>query len=123
MYYAVLHEVLIAAADLFVGRVRRRTDRYRIVYRSVDHGRLKMVCEQATNKSRPFGADIAAFSIEVVQLQQKRHSADYDPLYRPLQSDARVQLQSGRAAVRRFRRAAAADREAFLTQLLFKERK
>jgi len=92
-YYGVFHFILTAAADEFVGVTKRTDRRYVLVYRSVDHRSLKDLCEEVrkqTLKSKyqqnaptnGFGANIQAFAIAFIELQEKRHAADYDPSIR-----------------------------------------
>ena len=132
-YYGVFHATLTAAADHFVGAAKRGTHRYGLVYRSVQHGALRSLCEIAT-KQQPtaryvphlpdgsFGPNISAFAAAALELQEKRHSADYDPLIRVKTSDARLAIGTARAALQRFNSATASEREAFLTLLLFAPR-
>ena len=90
-YYAVFHAVVTQAADELVGKTNRTTPRYALVYRSIDHSSLRKVCENVDKKTLPqkyskyspkggFGPDLTALANAVVDLQEKRHSADYDPL-------------------------------------------
>jgi hypothetical protein len=65
------------------------------------------------------GADVAAFATAVVELQEKRHKADYDPMSRVRLSDALLAISTARAAVNRFRRASSPRKRAFLALLLF----
>ena len=66
-----------------------------------------------------FGPNITAFAAAVVDLQEKRHDADYDPMRRMNRSDALVAI---RTALRRFEKASAARRGMFLSLLLFPPR-
>jgi hypothetical protein len=133
-YYAAFHTALIAAADEFVGVTLRHTREYALVFRSVDHRGLKLVCEEVV-KSTPkpgyaayiptggFGAEIIDFADAFPNLQEQRHSADYDPLGRFRTSDAKSVIVTARAIIGRFRAASAADRKAFLFLLLFPPRR
>jgi hypothetical protein len=69
-----------------------------------------------------FGSDLQAFARAVAELQQRRHSADYDPLARFKISDARLAITTGRTALARFEAADASDRRMFLTLLVFNPR-
>jgi hypothetical protein len=132
-YYGLFHAVLTAAADQVVGTTKRATDQYGLVYRSIDHRSLRKLCEEATKKTPTakyapyvpaggFGSNISAFADAVVDLQEKRHSADYDPLIRVRTSDAALAVSTARAAIQRFGGAPAVQREAFLSLLLFPPR-
>jgi hypothetical protein len=132
-YYGVFHATLTAAADQVVGATRRSSGHYALVYRSIDHKTLRILCEIAQRRSPPakhapyipaggFGPNISAYAEAVVDLQEKRLSADYDPRIRIKSFDAKLAIRAGRAAVQRLNAAAASEREAFLSLLLFSPR-
>lgn len=132
-YYGVFHFVLTAAADEFVGVTKRATVRYALVYRSVDHRGLRDLCNEMkksqlsakydrTAPASGFGANIQAFASAFIELQEKRHAADYDPSIRVKTSDALLALSTARSAVRRFTGANATRRKAFLSLVLFAPR-
>jgi hypothetical protein len=128
-YYGLFHFCLAAAADELVGASQRATSRYALVYRSIDHKALKDLCVEASKptpaaKYRPyfpsggFGPAIKAFSTAAIELQEKRHLADYNPLPRFRTSDASLAVSTARSAVRRFQTAEEDHRKAFLTLLV-----
>ena len=89
-YYGIFHFCLTAAADEFVGVTQRATSRYALVYRSIDHRTLRDLCLEAKKptpqaKFAPyfpaggFGPNIQTFCTFAVELQLKRHLADYNP--------------------------------------------
>jgi hypothetical protein len=132
-YYGIFHAAVTAATDLFIGAVHRGTKQYGLVYRSVDHRWLRELCEQAQKQTLPgrfsayapqsgFGSDIAAFATAVIELQEKRHRADCDPLIRVNSADAILAVTTARAALARLQQADPASRQAFLTFLLFRPR-
>jgi hypothetical protein len=55
-------------------------------------------------------------------MQDKRHTADYDPLFRAKKSDAVIALRQARTAFAQFQKADASERDAFLLLLLFRPR-
>ncbi|WP_375395680.1 hypothetical protein [uncultured Sphingomonas sp.] len=127
--YGLFHFIVTALADEFVGRTKRSDSRYTLVYRSVDHRALKTLCAQTTRPGPTprylpfaptggFGTNIQAFSMAIVELQEKRHNADCDPSMRFGTSDAQLAISTARTALRRFGRASSARRKAFLTLLL-----
>ena len=84
VYYAVFHAVATEATDDFVGRAQRQSPRYALVYRSIDHRPLRVLCEEVQKDELPkkyskyepnggFGADFKALAAAVVDLQEKRH--------------------------------------------------
>jgi uncharacterized protein (UPF0332 family) len=131
-YYGVFHATVTAAADLYVGATKRSSSQYGLVYRSVNHNRLREICERACKSLPPryapyvpsagFGPEIAAFATAVVELQQKRHTADYDPMVRMTRSDAVAAITTARASLAYFYAASNNDKTAFLSLLLFEPR-
>jgi uncharacterized protein (UPF0332 family) len=132
-YYATFHAMITAATDYFVGVTNRDESRYGLVYRSVGHGWIRELCEEVQKQTlrskfrryappKGFGVDIADFATAVVELQEKRHAADYDVMIRMNRSDAIVAIAQARAALGRFDKASQAERLAFLSLLLFPPR-
>jgi hypothetical protein len=132
-YYGLFHAILTAAADQFVGVSKRSTSQYSLVYRSLDHRKLRDICADVKKQNLPprlarhappngFGPDIEAFAAAVLELQEQRHHADYDPSIRIKSSDAVSAINSARSALRRFARADSPKREALLSLLLFQPR-
>ena len=128
-YYALFHFVLRALADEFVGASRRRSARYALLYRSVEHRALRELCLEAT-KQRPssryapyvpehgFGAHLLAFSATAVELQGRRLAADYSPLASFSAKDAKLAVGAARDAIQRFGTADEEQRRMYLTLLL-----
>jgi len=132
-YYGIFHAVVTEAADNFVGRTQRQTPIYGLVYRSIEHRSLLRLCEDVMKPKLPekyvkyeptggFGPDLIALATAVVDLQEKRHLADYDPLFRVGMSDAILAVATGRTALVRFRNAHRTRRKAFLSLLVFSPR-
>jgi hypothetical protein len=128
-YYGLFHFCLTAVADEFVGVTQRGTPRYALVYRSIDHQTLSKVCDEArkqnpTARYRPylpaggFGDNFREFTAGVIDLQQKRYMADYDPLPRYRASDARLVISAARTAVRHYETTTPEQQRAFLTLLI-----
>lgn len=132
-YYALFHAVASAVADDLAGRTHRHTARYALVYRTINHGSLRRLCEQVRAGTVPpkhtayvpkggFGADLIAFSSALIDLQEKRHLADYDPLFRARASDAVLAVATARSALTRFNRAGRVTRKAFTSLVVFSPR-
>jgi uncharacterized protein (UPF0332 family) len=132
-YYAIFHATITAAVDQFVGVTNRDRSRYGLVYRSVSHAWLRDLCREVqkptlSKRFRPyapatgFGSNITTFAAAIVELQEKRHSADYDVMIRVNRSDAALAIATARAALKRFSKASRARRLAFLGLLLFQPR-
>jgi hypothetical protein len=133
-YYAVFHFILTAAANQVVGVTKRTTAEYGRVYRSIDHRAIRDLCDDLKKPTPPakynahmpatgFGPNIAAFAAAFVDLQEKRHGADYDPLIRVKLSDSQLAIKTAKAAIERFKRASATRRKTFLSLLLFPPRR
>jgi len=132
-YYGIFHAMISMAVDQFVGSTNRDKSHYALADRSVSHTRLREVCNEVqkptpSSRYRPyvpptgFGAHLIAVAEAIVELQEKRHSADYDVAIRVSRSDAEVAIAAARAVLKRFDQANAAERLAFLSLLLFSPR-
>jgi hypothetical protein len=132
-YYAIFHAVATQAADDFARRTQRQTPRYGLIYRSIDHSSLRRLCEDVIKTTLPakysryqpmggFGPDLAAVATAIVDLQEKRHLADYDPLFRAVMSDSISAVATARAALALFRNANRTRRKIFLSLLVFSPR-
>jgi hypothetical protein len=131
-YYGVFHFTLRALADWIVGSANRSTDRYALVYRSVDHKVLRALCDKFRGATlnadiqpyEPTGGfgPLGNFARALLNLFELRILADYNPV-RPLShTDALGAVSSARPAVANFQAATPAQREAFLTLLAFRAR-
>ncbi len=128
-YYGVFHFCLTAAADEFIGVTQRATSRYALVYRSIDHKNLRELCLEAKKATPPakfapyfptggFGPNIQTFSTAAIELQEKRHLADYNPQPRFRTSDAKLAISTARSALHGFKQASDEQCKAFLTLLV-----
>jgi hypothetical protein len=132
-YYGVFHATITRAVDQFVGATSRDKNHYGLAYRSVSHLRLREICNEVrkstqSQKYQPyvpstgFGSNIVAFAEAVIELQERRHSADYDIMLRMSRSDAVAAIAAARAALSRFDKASEQEQLAFLSLLLFSPR-
>jgi hypothetical protein len=132
-YYGIFHATLAAAADQFVGVSKRTTTQYVLLYRSISHGAVYELCSDVRKPALPrslvrhappggFGLNLKGYAEGVLELQAKRLSADYDPLTRYRSADALAAAVAGQNALTRFKNVPDAEREAFLTLLVFKPR-
>jgi hypothetical protein len=69
-----------------------------------------------------FGRDLRALASAVIELQEKRHLADYDPLFRARLSDAVLAVATARGALVRFRGASRVVRRVLVSLVLFAPR-
>jgi hypothetical protein len=132
-YYAIFHATVTAAVDQLIGVTNRDQSRYGLAYRSVNHAWLRDLCKEIQKSTlsnrfksysppQGFDSSITAFAAAVVELQEKRHSADYDVMIRMNRSDAALAIATARAALNRFSTACELQRSAFLSLLLFPPR-
>lgn len=132
-YYAIFHATITAAIDQFIGVTNRDQSRYGLAYRSVNHAWLRDLCKELQKSTlsnrfksyspvQGFDPNITEFAAVVVELQEKRHSADYDVMTRMNRSDAAVAIATARAALNRFVTASEPQRSAFLSLLVFPPR-
>jgi hypothetical protein len=124
---------LAAAADQFVGASKRTTKQYVLVYRSIGHGAIYELCSEVRKPVLPrslvrhsppggFGLNLKGFAEGVLELQDKRLSADYDPQRRYRRADAVAAVITAQSTLTRFKNTPDAEREAFLALLVFKPR-
>ena len=132
-YYAIFHAILTGAADSLVGSSNRHTTRYELVYRSVNHKSLREICDEIVKpnlkpkygKYEPkggFGPHMIGLAIVIRELQEKRHLADYDPLFTVKTADALLLIKTARTALALLRSASATRRKAFLSLVVFSPR-
>jgi hypothetical protein len=129
-YYALFHGILTEVSDQIVGRGQRNSAQYALVYRSIQHRHLIDLCENIVKEKVPdkykpfvpdggFGPDLLAVAKTFADLQEKRESADYDPLYRITASEAALTSRGGRTALEHWRNASAEMRRLFSLMLTF----
>lgn len=103
------------------------------MYRSVSHKKLRDICELAikprlSSEHNPyfpqhvFGTAITNFAKAVLELKEKRESADYDPLFQPSRAEAIAAVAMAHEALEGFRKASREQRKVFLALLLFEVR-
>ncbi len=128
-YYGVFHYVLTCLADEVVGPSQRGTPRYALVYRSVEHGKIRSLCADVRKDIVPsklvplappkgFDPRLRGFGAAALELQELRHQADYELLKRFTIIDVRTAVTVARDAVGAFAATEADSRKAFLTPLL-----
>lgn len=71
---------------------------------------------------KEFPAKIQDFANLFVEMQAKRHKADYDPNEKLFKSAVSVDIELAELNIKRFRTAAIKDRRAFAVFILFKLR-
>ncbi|MET7242550.1 hypothetical protein ABZT49_04220 [Methylobacterium sp. EM32] len=132
-YYAVFHAGLIAAADLVSGEAGRGTTRYCLAYRSIDHGKMKSLCQEII-KHKPsakyqryvpdsgWDQSIIGYCEAFVTLNEQRMLADYDPAYQVTPVEVVAYVRTARTAIDDLDAAGQSVKRAFLALLLFPPR-
>lgn len=80
-YYAIFHTLCRACADVMVGPhagSQLEQELWNMAYRTLDHGPARNKCNDSGNMSL-FSSNLRRFAITLVDSQQRRHQADYDP--------------------------------------------
>jgi len=134
-YYALFHAFLRAAADDLVGKTTRarRSPAYRLLYRAFEHSAVRRACTEVTKAKlsakyaeasglQHFPEMIQVAARGLLLLQNKRHSADYDPYLRLSKSDARVALLIAEFAIGALETADSSARRIFLMLSLISPR-
>jgi uncharacterized protein (UPF0332 family) len=89
-YYALFHAILRESADLLIGKAHRKSAAYLIAYRSLDHKKLKRVCDELRrqilperyrriSKEQTVGDHIKDVAFAAIKLQEWRYNAEYNP--------------------------------------------
>ena len=86
----------------------------------MNHGRAQDACRSRETRSLPI--EIQDFASLFVDLQDKRHRADYDPLAVFYKSEVERFLLDTRAVLREFERADRRERRSFAALVLFRSR-
>lgn len=129
-YYAIFHLTMAALADQFVGITKRDTTAYSLAYRSTDHRTLKELCLDLKKTTPPsklarylpgggMGNDFIAYATAVVELQEKRYAADYDPNAKVRLVDAKLAIQAATSAKAKFASLPTDTKLAYLSLLAF----
>jgi hypothetical protein len=122
-YYAMFHTLARCCADLLIGGSgsNRSKKAWSQVYRAVDHGFAKSACGNNQVLQR-FPQAIQDFANMFVQMQIKRHDADYNPDYRAYKSAVITDIFIANAIIHHFNRVPLKDRRAFAAHAIIKHR-
>lgn len=133
-YYAAFHFILAAAADEMVGITKRSSTRYTLVYRSINHSALKKLCEKLSrgilqpdilkhfHPTKGHGANLQFLASALIELQENRHLADYDPSQKLKLSDARRAIDTAKLVMGKFDKLSLRRRQSFIALLCFSSR-
>ena len=131
-YYALFHCLAACCADMVVGGSGSNRSRaaWRQAYRALQHGPARQRCERQKIIAK-FPDEIKDFADLFVDMQKKRHSADYDPsptatynLGTPFsKSDVTQDISAAKDVINRFSKAPVRDRRAFAVYVLLDSRR
>lgn len=119
-YYAMFHAVAELCGRELVGSWTP-WDAFRQVYRSLDHRRAYDVFKR-TAKSAGASDDAKFIGTLFIELQESRHSADYDPGYRIAAEDLAILLERTQAAISKLFELPPADRKLLAARLIGRDR-
>jgi hypothetical protein len=122
-YYAMFHALARCCADLLIGGpgAKRSKPAWRQVYRALDHGTARSACSSKTMIAK-FPREIQDFSDVFVQLQSKRHQADYDPDATTYKSVVLVNITIVETVIRELSNVPLKHRRAFAAWVMFRKR-
>lgn len=118
-YYALFHTLAHDAANLLVGdrKTTRTKQAWRQTYRALNHGRVKTQCSnRVVNRFPP---EIQNFAKLFVEMQRRRHIADYDPFAQFSRFRVSQLIVQTRSAIDGFMAVHSDDRRAFAVFVLF----
>ncbi|MAO92402.1 MAG: hypothetical protein CMM78_06470 [Rhodospirillaceae bacterium] len=124
VYYALFHCLAEDAANLLVGGQGsdRSKHAWRQAYRALEHGHTKSRCiDQRFIKKFP--PEIEDFANQFVEMQIKRHDADYDPRSGPYYKSSVLQdIEDADVVIDRYGKSPKKDRRAFAVYVIMKTR-
>ena len=122
VYYSLFDALARQAADLLIGTGKtRKTEAWRRIYRTIEHGRAREVLKRVSRESG-WSADARHFADEFVRAQELRHMADYDPGTSFTRQQVLAAIAYGESAVRALQRLGRDERLELVTRCLFRER-
>lgn len=120
-YYALFHGLAKLCADELIGVTRAETEPWVRVYRALDHADAKKALRQ--DRLRHIGQAMQMFADVFVDLQERRHVADYDPRPFPYsRRSVRGYVQQARQALATLDQLESEHRRVLATAVLLKSR-
>ena len=124
-YYAIFHTLCRAYADAMVGPhagSQLEQELWNMAYRTLDHGPARNKCNDSGNMGR-FSSNLRRFAITLVDSQQRRHQADYDPGTTFTQSQVNQIIDDAADALAGFDNAPPDEVRLFITYLTSRARR
>ena len=124
IYYALFHCLARTCADMVVGGrgANRSKFAWRQAYRALQHRTARSRCEHQ-QRIKNFPNDIQDFASVFVEMQDKRHRADYDPDEVSYKSEVLEDIDEAADILSRFQKVPVKDRRAFAVYVLLELRK
>ena len=118
-YYALFHCLAECCANMLAGSVpvNRSRPAWRQTYRALQHSRARTRCRRQ-DIMLLFPYEIQTFAKLFVDIQAKRHSADYDPDAHFFKSDVVQYIDTAEEAIHHFNSVSRQDRRAFAIYVL-----
>ena len=120
----MFHTLCEANADALIGTASpQRTERaWRQTYRAANHRQARFACVKALQDERGFPEAARQFASHFEQMQQARHSADYDPAARFTKEDVRIGIATAAQVCDAFAALSQRQKAAFAALVLFPQR-
>ena len=121
-YYALFHRLCLLCAGSLLGLTpaARQQPKWVKLYRSLRHENARKCC-QSLGAIRSISVDLAGPAQVFVELQDKRHRADYDPSYRPLKSVVLNDIEQAGSAIAQLETLSDLKQREFALFLLYKQ--
>jgi uncharacterized protein (UPF0332 family) len=122
IYYALFHALAKSCADCLIGTGKQdRANRaWQHVYRALEHGFAKNACQN--REIIRFPQEVQDFANAFINMQAKRHDADYDPFSRVQKAEVLIDIKDADQIIESFERTSAKDKKAFAVWVLLKQR-
>ena len=123
-YYAMFHCLACCCADTIAGDspANRDPSAWNQAYRALEHRTARNRCEDKS-QIKKFPHEIREFAAQFVDLQIKRHRADYDPNANFSKNEVIQDIHAAENVIQRFTKASPKDRRAFVAYVLLPIRK
>lgn len=116
-YYALFHCLAACCADTLVGSARRNERAWLRTYRALQHGTVRRRCQHRDTADFPDA--IRTFANVLVEMQDRRHRADYAPDAAFNKSDVVHYIVRSENAIAAFAAVNLSHRRAFAVHVLF----
>ena len=123
-YYAQFHTTARCGADMLAGatRANRNQSAWEQTYRALEHGNARNQCRNQSAMAQ-FPLEIQEFARHFVDMQQRRHHADYAPVTDFNRSVIMALIGETERVIAQFNNAPANTRRAFAIHVLFRTRR